>query len=79
MAIGNLYFVTNRVDVTQTMLDECKENSIDDLRTNDIGTKVVLKGYDDGNIPPSLSGYTSYTHAEILTELANTEWTIEIT
>lgn len=78
MAINNKYFIPNRVDVTQIMLNECVENSIDDLRVNDTGLKVIMKGYDDGNVPPSLSSYPIYTHAEILTELANTEWTIDL-
>lgn len=79
MAINNKYFVVNRVDVTQDMLNECVENSIDDLRINDIGTKVIMKGYNDGIVPPSMSGYPVYTHTTISTELENTEWIIEIT
>ena len=74
MAINNKYFVVNRVDVTQDMLNECVENSIDNLRINDIGTKAIMKGYNDGSVPPSMSGYTSYTHTTILTELENDEW-----
>ena len=43
------------------------------LRYSLDGTKFIIKY--DGVQPLSLSGYTEYTHQEILTVLAGTEWT----
>ena len=43
------------------------------LRYSLDGTKFIVKY--DGAQPSSLTGYTEYTHQEILTILAGTEWT----
>ena len=43
------------------------------LRYSLDGTKFIVKY--DGEQPSTLSGYTEYTHSEILAILAGAEWT----
>ena len=49
--------------------------SIQSVKKNLNGTKAVLKW--DGDTPTCFSGMTTYTHSQILTELAKSEWTSE--
>ena len=46
--------------------------SADTLSWNDDGTKTFVKY--EGNQPSFLSGKTALTHSQILTELAEDEW-----
>ena len=43
------------------------------LRKSLDNTKAILKW--DGDTPSCFDGMTTYTHSEILTELAKSEWT----
>tara|TARA_R100000808_G_C2126143_1_gene136381 strand:+ start:963 stop:1178 length:216 start_codon:yes stop_codon:yes gene_type:complete len=64
------YLIINTSDITNEMNRACKPGrlSID-------GTKTLLKW--DGDTPSCFDGLTTYTHSEILTELAKSEWTGE--
>ena len=66
-------------DYTEIQLDEMIANaiqsSITTLRKTLDGTKAILKW--DGDTPSCFDGMTTYTHSEILTELAKSEWTSE--
>lgn len=55
------------IDFTQVIENEST------LRYSLDGTKFIVKY--DGPQPSSLSGYTEYTHQQILTTLAESEWT----
>ena len=59
---------------TDKQLRELVDNSIySSILSKTIdGTKAILKW--DGNTPSCFNGMTTYTHAQILTELARTEW-----
>jgi len=49
------------------------QTSVSTLRKTLDDTKAILKW--DGDTPEVFDGMTTYTHSEILTELAKTEWT----
>jgi len=46
--------------------------SIQSVKKNLNGTKAVLKW--DGDTPTCFNGMTTYTHSQILIELAKSEW-----
>ena len=58
--------------VGNTYIDHALE-SRDGLRLSVDGTKTILKW--DGKTPEVFAGMTTYTHAEILEELAGPAWT----
>jgi len=49
------------------------QTSVDTLRKTLDGTKAILKW--DGDTPSVFDGMTTYSHSEILTELAKSTWT----
>ena len=57
------------------MIYKSMQSSINTLRKTNDGTKAILKW--DGDTPSCFDGMTTYTHSEILTELAKSEWTRE--
>ena len=59
---------------TDKQLRELVDNSIySSILSKTIdGTKAILKW--DGNTPSCFNGMTTYTHAQILTELTRAEW-----
>lgn len=62
------YTIVPFTDVTDAMVDQCIETSIDDLRHTTSGTdRVILKW--DGATPSLLSSYTTHTYSDILTIL----------
>ena len=67
------------------LMDNAIQSSKDTLRKNngDDGdsSKALLKyscDNDPDNDPSCYSGYTKYSHAQIMTELAKSEWTTSI-
>ena len=48
------------------------QTSVDTLRKSLDGSKAILKW--DGDTPSCFDGMTTYTHSEILTELAKSDW-----
>ena len=59
--------------ITDEMISSAIQSSIDTLRKTNDGTKAILKW--DGDTPSCFDGMTAYSHSEILTELAKSEWT----
>ena len=68
------YVIVDNADVVQQMIDDCLEDSTSTLRHSIAGVDRVVLKY-NGAQPASLSGYTEYDHAAILTEMAGTDWT----
>tara|TARA_R100000742_G_C4256422_1_gene74303 strand:- start:372 stop:659 length:288 start_codon:yes stop_codon:yes gene_type:complete len=64
---------TEQVVVGNTFIDAAIESSKQTLRLSVDGTKTILKW--DGETPEPFDGMDTYTHAEILAELAGADWT----
>ena len=58
---------------SNTFVDNAIQTSKDTLRKTLDGTKAILKW--DGDTPEVFDGMTTYSHSEILTELAKNIWT----
>ena len=67
------YIIVNISDITDTMIISAIQTSTATLRKTNDGTKAILKW--NGDTPSCFDGMTTYTHSEILTELAKSEWT----
>tara|TARA_R100000541_G_scaffold27298_4_gene36597 strand:+ start:264 stop:497 length:234 start_codon:yes stop_codon:yes gene_type:complete len=74
MAYNNYtYVIINASEVSSIDFSKIKETSSDTLRySNDTGKTFVRF---EGNTPDFLNGKTTYTHEQILTEMANEAWT----
>jgi hypothetical protein len=66
------WIIINVSDITEEMISNAIQSSMDTLRKTLDGTKAILKW--DGDIPSCFDGLTTYTHSEILTELAKSDW-----
>ena len=66
------WIIINVSDITDDMISNAIQTSIDTLRKTTDGTKAILKW--DGDTPSCFDGLTTYTHSEICTELAKSEW-----
>ena len=64
---------TEQVVVGNTFIDAAIESSKATLRLSVDGTKTILKW--DNETPEPFEGMDTYTHAEILAELAGADWT----
>ena len=64
---------TEQVVVGNTYIDAAIETSKQTLRLSVDGTKTILKW--DGETPEVFEGMDTYTHSEILSELAGPDWT----
>ena len=64
---------TEQVVVGNTFIDAAIESSKQTLRLSVDGTKTILKW--DNETPEPFEGMDTYTHAEILAELAGADWT----
>ena len=64
---------TEQVVVGNTFIDAAIETSKATLRLSVDGTKTILKW--DNETPEPFEGMDTYTHAEILAELAGPDWT----
>lgn len=64
---------TEQVVVGNTFIDAAIESSKNTLRLSLDGSKTILKW--DGETPEPFEGMDTYTHAEILAELAGADWT----
>ena len=65
-----------QVVVGNTFIDATIESSKDTLRLSVDGTKSILKW--DNETPEPFEGMDTYTHAEILAELAGPDWTSQV-
>ena len=64
---------TEQVVVGNTFIDAAIESSKQTLRLSVDGTKTILKW--DNETPEVFEGMDTFTHAEILAELAGADWT----
>ena len=67
---------TEQVVVGNTFIDAAIESSKATLRLSVDGTKTILKW--DNETPEPFEGMDTYTHAEILAELAGPDWTSQV-
>ena len=67
------WVIVNVSDITDEMIVNAMQSSMDTLRKTLDGSKAILKF--DGDTPSCFDGLTTYNHSEILTELAKSDWT----
>ena len=67
------WIIINVSDITDEMIAKAIQTSSSTLKKTLDGTKAILKW--DGDTPSCFDGLTTYTHSEILTELAKSDWT----
>ena len=70
------WVIINVSDITDEMISNAIQISMDTLRKTLDGSKAILKW--DGDTPSCFDGLTTYSHSEILIELAKSDWTEEI-
>ena len=70
------YCIIDSSEVSLIDFDEVLQTSVNSLKYSLDGTKVVVKY--EGTQPSFLEGKTEYSHSEILTILATSEWTPEL-
>ena len=66
------YVILTASEVSSIDFSKVLEDSTSTLRYNNDNTKTFTKY--EGSQPSFLNGKTTYTHAEILVELAKEEW-----
>ena len=66
------WVIINVSDITDEMISSAIQSSRDTLRKTLDNSKAILKW--DGNTPSCFDGMTTYSHSEILTELASSDW-----
>ena len=67
------WVIINVSDITDEMISNAIQISMDTLRKTLDGSKAILKW--DGDTPSCFDGLTTYSHSEILIELAKSDWT----
>ena len=67
------WVIVNVSDITEEMIASAIQSSMSSLRKSLDGTKAILKW--EGDTPSCFDGMTTYSHSEILTELAKSDWT----
>ena len=66
------WVIVNVSDITDEMVNSAIQSSIDTLRKTLDGSKAILKF--NGDTPSCFDGLTTYSHSEILIELAKSDW-----
>ena len=66
------WVIINVSDITDEMISNANQTSMDTLRKTLDGNKAILKW--DGDTPSCFDGMTTYSHSEILEELAKSTW-----
>ena len=64
-------------DITDEMIENAIQTSMDTLRKTNDGSKAILK-WDGPDTPSCFDGITQYNHSDILTELQKDEWQGEL-
>ena len=67
------WVIVNVSDITEEMIENAIQTSMSTLRKSLDGSKAILKW--EGDTPSCFDGMTIYSHSEILTELAKSDWT----
>ena len=70
--VNRHWVIVNVSDITDEMISNAMQTSMDTLRKSLDGNKAILKW--DGDTPSCFDGMTTYTHSEILAELAKSDW-----
>ena len=68
------WVIVNVSDITDEMIASAIQTSTSTLRKSLDGTKAILKW--EGDTPSCFDSMTTYSHSEILTELAKSEWNL---
>ena len=66
------YVIINVSDITDEMIASAIQTSTSTLRKSLDGTKAILKW--EGDTPSCFDSMTTYSHSEIKTELATSDW-----
>ena len=66
------WVIVNVVDVTDEMIKNANQTSMDTLKKSLDDSKAILKW--DGDTPSCFDGITTYSHSEILEELRKSDW-----
>ena len=66
------WVIVNVSDITDEMITNAIQSGTATLRKTLDGSKAILKW--DGDTPSCFDGLTTYTHSEILIELAESDW-----
>ena len=69
------YVIIDASEVSSVDFDQVLETSADTLRYNLVGTQTFVKF--EGDTPSFLEGKTAYDRSEMLTILANEEWSAD--
>ena len=75
MTMADINSATDSETGSNVYIDNAIQVGIGLLRRTIDGTKAILKW--EGDTPSCFDGMTIYTHSEIKTELAKSEWTGE--
>tara|TARA_Y100000593_G_C4303374_1_gene334507 strand:+ start:1520 stop:1753 length:234 start_codon:yes stop_codon:yes gene_type:complete len=67
------WIILNVSDITNEMIEESIQSSVDTLRKTLDGSKAILKY--EGRKPSCFYGMDTYTHSQIKEELAKSTWT----
>tara|TARA_Y100000310_G_C19953577_1_gene477965 strand:+ start:80 stop:307 length:228 start_codon:yes stop_codon:yes gene_type:complete len=67
------WVILNVSAITDDMIVSAIQTSRETLRRSVDGSKAILKW--DGDTPSVFDGMDTFSHSEILTELAKAEWT----
>ena len=67
------WVIVNVSAITDEMISSAIQTSTSTLRKTLDNSKAILKW--DGDTPSVFDGMTTYSHSEILTELAKSAWT----
>ena len=70
------WVIVNVSDITDEMIANAIQSSINTLRKTLDGNKAILKW--DGDTPSCFDGMTTYSHSEILTELLKDDWSEDV-
>ena len=70
------WVIVNASDITEEMISSAMQSSMSTLRKTLDDTKAILKW--DGDTPTCFDGMTTYSHSEILTELAKSDWSSNV-
>jgi hypothetical protein len=67
------WVIVNVSDITDEMIENAIQSSMNTLRKTNDGNKAILKW--DGDTPSCFDGITTYSHSEILNILRGSDWT----
>jgi len=67
------WVIVNVSDITDEMIENAIQSSMNTLRKTLDGNKAILKW--DGDTPSCFDGMTTYSHSEILNILQGSDWT----